>query len=157
MNRTRGFTLIEMLTVVVIVGIILAIGIPMMNSMSRATALQGAVRDVSNTLQLARQFAITHRTKTEVVVTNTYNAICVFTNNWPVDKWKPMPVGVTIDKGFTDEKIEFRPTGDLTSGAKKIVVREGTYNTNTSSYAAINSNVVTITVSVLGIVRTSTP
>ncbi len=151
MRTTRGFTLIEMLTVVVIVGIILAIGIPLMNNMSRATALQGAAREVSNALQLARQFAITHRTKTEVHIdTTTYNAIFVATNNYPIDKKRYLPVGAIIGPG-SDTPIIFKPTGDLVSAAvQRIIVREGIYNTNgTPTWVGLNSNLVTIAVNPL--------
>lgn len=151
MKATRGFTLIEMLTVVVIVGIILAIGIPMMNSMNRATALQGAIREVSNTLQLARQFAITHRTKTEVRVDDTtWNAISVFTNtNYQIDKWKRLPVGVVFAQSSATSVI-FKPTGDASASAT-FVVREGLYDTNTTSWVGLNTNIKTVEVSqVLG-------
>jgi Tfp pilus assembly protein FimT len=146
-----------MLTVMVIIGIIIAVAVPVMNSFSRAAGLQGAVREVSNTLQLARQFAITHRVRTEVTVTNTYNAICVRTNNWPVDKWKFLPAGAAFSN--VPVNITFKPTGDLTApNDQKIYIYEGVYDTNLNKLVATTKNAATVTVSsVLGKVTVQTP
>src|SRR5271169_221064 len=65
--RKAGFTLIEMLTVIVIIVIILSIGIPAFTNLMKSGGLSGASREVANSLGLARQYAITHRTVTRVV------------------------------------------------------------------------------------------
>jgi prepilin-type N-terminal cleavage/methylation domain-containing protein len=157
MKHRAAFTLLELLTVIVIMGIIIGIGIPVMNSLTRSTGLQGGLRQVSNTANLARQFAVTHRIRTELRVTNTYNAICVFTNNWPVDKWNLLPVGIAIDPASTGTTITFKPTGEAED--KFIIVREGIYDTNPPPHmVATNSNVGTVSVSaLLGKVRIQTP
>ena len=62
-----GFTLVEMLTVIVIIGIVLAMGIPAITNLMKSGGLGAASRGVSSTLNLARQYAITHRTRTRVV------------------------------------------------------------------------------------------
>lgn len=151
-----GFTLIEMLTVIVIIGIIIAMGIPVMNSLTRSTGLQGGLRQVSNLASLARQFAITHRVQTTLVVTNTYNAVAVFTN-WPgapvqIDKWSLLPIGVIIDPNSPTASVTFKPTGGtVASGGGTIVVREGVYDTATSKAVATNANVGTVVIdSLLG-------
>src|SRR5437867_3757142 len=63
----RAFTLIELLTVIVIVGIILAVGIPAFTNLMKSSGLTTATRQVANTMTLARQYAITKRTKVYVV------------------------------------------------------------------------------------------
>src|ERR1043166_5455125 len=66
-ERATGFTLIEMLTVIVIIGIVLAISIPAVTNLMKSGGLRAATREVSNTLGLARQLAITQRTYARVV------------------------------------------------------------------------------------------
>src|ERR1035438_4660881 len=66
-SRRDGFTLIEMLTVIVIIAVILGIGVPAFTNLMKSGGLSGASREVANTLGLARQYAITHRTTTRVV------------------------------------------------------------------------------------------
>ncbi len=65
--RKAGFTLIEMLTVIVIIVIVLSIGVPAFTSLMKSGGLSGASREIANSLGLARQYAITHRTVTRVV------------------------------------------------------------------------------------------
>ncbi len=56
-----------MLTVIVIIGIVLAMGIPAITNLMKSGGVSAASREVSSTLNLARQYAITHRTITRVV------------------------------------------------------------------------------------------
>src|SRR5881296_3046510 len=64
-QRTAAFTLVEMLTVLVIVAIIIGIAIPAVTSLTRSSGLRGGIGQIANAAQLARQFAITHRVRTQ--------------------------------------------------------------------------------------------
>jgi len=157
MKRTGAFTLIEMIAVIVIIGIIIGIGIPAMSTLTRAAGLQGGVRQVMNAAQLARQFAITHRTPTELRIKAT--SFSVFTNStYQVEKWTYLPVGVVVQLPFppTPLSITFKPTGSLGNVPDQfIVVREGTTNAISVSLVATNSNISTVTVNaVLGRIST---
>src|SRR5437016_12609708 len=93
----RAFTLIELLTVIVIIGILLGVALPVMTRLSKSSGLQSAIRQVSNSTSLARQFAITHRVQTQLVLSNTLDAVSVFTNPGPnavqIAKWEFFPPG----------------------------------------------------------------
>jgi prepilin-type N-terminal cleavage/methylation domain-containing protein len=114
MNRpaTTAFTLIEMLTVIVIVGIILAVGIPAFTNLMKSGGLSAASRQVANTLTMARQYAITKRTNVRVVfpydgTTGTsgtnlapwYQSYAVLeygaTTNY-LTKWEHLPLGTVF-------------------------------------------------------------
>jgi len=56
-----------MLVVLAIIGILLGLGIPAVTTLMRSGGLGAASREVSNSLSLARQFAITQRTNVRVV------------------------------------------------------------------------------------------
>ena len=67
MKRASGFTLIELLTVIVIAGIMMGIGVLSFTRLSKGTKLQTAGSNLVNTMEMARQYAITHRVTTLVV------------------------------------------------------------------------------------------
>jgi prepilin-type N-terminal cleavage/methylation domain-containing protein len=146
-----GFTLIELLTVLVIVGALIAFTVPAITNLSRSTALPGALRQIANEASLARQYAITHRVQAELKITNTYIAVSVLTNGFPVDKWNYLPVGTVV---FFDSSnpnlvtnVVFTPTGGTTNlNEVSIWVREGSFDTNTGMYFGINSNTGTISI-----------
>jgi prepilin-type N-terminal cleavage/methylation domain-containing protein len=113
--RKDGFTLIEMLTVIVIIVIVLSIGVPAFTNLMKSGGLSGASREVANALGLARQYAITHRTTTRVVFPYSGTTGTASTNLAPwyqsyavldvkagayVSKWEHLPLGtVFMDSG----------------------------------------------------------
>lgn len=60
-KRADGVTLLELLAVLLIAGLIAAIGIPSFNAILKGTALNNAATALTDTLALARQLAIANR------------------------------------------------------------------------------------------------
>lgn len=111
-SRQHGFTLVELISVLVILAILLSIALPALTNLSKANAMGAAAREVSNTLNLSRQYAITHRVRTRVVfpcgqttvistLAPAYLSYAVMTNDanatpptWAyVTKWEHLPTG----------------------------------------------------------------
>jgi prepilin-type N-terminal cleavage/methylation domain-containing protein len=112
-RRTNGFTLIEMLVVLVIAGILISLAVPAVTSLMSSGGLSAASREVANTLGLARQVAITQRTyarvvfpysgtgsqpamwyRTYAVMTNRYNTVA---GGWTyMTKWEYLPLGAVF-------------------------------------------------------------
>jgi prepilin-type N-terminal cleavage/methylation domain-containing protein len=111
-RATTAFTLIEMLTVIAIIGVILAVGIPAFTNMMKSGGLSAASRQIASTLTLARQYAITKRTNVRVVFPysgttggginlappyQSYTAIAIngTTTNY-ISKWEHLPLGTVF-------------------------------------------------------------
>jgi len=136
LNHTnkQAFTLTELLAVIAIMAALMLVAVPSLRSI-RSTALQTAARQVSNTLQLTRQYAITHRTPTRFMIAVDTSSgkiapdmvarafiVCTATNNtdgilqgWvPVQDWQMLPEGVVfsdLNSRFYDP-IEIHLTDD---------------------------------------------
>jgi prepilin-type N-terminal cleavage/methylation domain-containing protein len=140
-KQNQAFTLMEMLTVIVIVGIITSIAIPSITGLIRGQNLSTSLRQLANHASLARQYAITHRTKTELRIAPDFTAFGVFTNGAPVGKWEYLPKGVVVSRyadppGNTfrsDLHLVFTPTGAITSQYEGVIhVVEGHYDATTN-------------------------
>ena len=143
----------------VIVGILIAFSLPAITNLSRSAALPGALRQVYNEASLARQYAIAHRVQTELRITNSFDAVSIFTNVGPneaqLDKWNYLPAGTIVFlppfSGLPSfnvvTNLVFTPTGGTTNiNEVSILVREGSFDTNTSAYFGTNSNFGTISI-----------
>lgn len=69
----KGFTLFEMLTVVAIMGLVMAMASPGMQSLQRNARISGLATDVANSLALARASAVTQRR--DVIWTRTTSPV----------------------------------------------------------------------------------
>jgi len=74
MNK-KGFTLVELLIVIVLMGIIAGMTVPAFIGMGRGAEMRGVVRSLCSTISLTRQWAITHRETAGVIIeTNMFFA-----------------------------------------------------------------------------------
>lgn len=64
----KGFTLVEMLVVMAVIGLLVAAGVPALTGYATQMRLKGATREVIGLLSLARSSAISSRTPRTVVV-----------------------------------------------------------------------------------------
>lgn len=69
--RNGGFTLIEMLAVMGIMALMLAITLTSYFDWSKTSAMRGSLWNVKSSLEHARQWAVTHRTRTTWLCANT--------------------------------------------------------------------------------------
>lgn len=113
----RGFTLIEMAIVLVIILAFLAMSVPFFANFSGSTGMNTAQREVMTLLRTARSYAISQNANFNAVFNtavnpNTYR----ITNNagTTLDKTYVLPSGVSFTATTT---ITFTPNGGLTDPA----------------------------------------
>ncbi len=71
----EGFTLVELLIVISVIAVMTLIAVPAFQDIGRGSKMNGAVRELYATLNLARQWAITHRENTYVVFPDDFNGM----------------------------------------------------------------------------------
>jgi type IV fimbrial biogenesis protein FimT len=74
--RNRGFTIIEVLVVITVIGILLAVGLPAYAIWAQNLRIRGAAESVQNGLQMARATAIARNTQAVLVFRNDSNGNC---------------------------------------------------------------------------------
>lgn len=135
----RGFTLIEMAIVLVIILAFLAMSIPFFANFSGSTGMNTANREVTTLLRTARSYAVSQNANFNAVfdtavTPNTYR----ITNNagTTLDKTYVLPNGVSFTATTT---ITFTPNGGLTSTSPTAV----TIRNNKNPDRTINLNSTT--------------
>jgi len=76
----KGFTLVELLAVLAIIGIIMIVGIPAMHNFSRSSALGAATRQFADSISLARTHALVNNVDVFVIVGNNITNAAFATN-----------------------------------------------------------------------------
>ncbi len=115
-KHVYGYTMVEILMVIVIAAILFGIGIPAFSTMIRGNAMTVSIRQLTAKIQAARSYAVTNRCKVAILFCGTelssstlkpafsYSAyrVCVVTgdtsftfDSWiDGEEWKRLPVGV---------------------------------------------------------------
>ncbi len=84
LQASNGFTLIELMVTVAVVGILAVVGVPAMAGLINANRINGASDNLTAALQLARSEAIRRGTSVTVCASNDGQA-CATTASW--DRW----------------------------------------------------------------------
>lgn len=105
----KFYTLVEIMTVIVIAALLFGIGIPAFTTMIQGSSMTIAIRQLSAKMQAARAYAVTHRCKVALLLPETsvkeeycYSAyrVCVVNSSnvfqeWIEDEnWKTLPKGI---------------------------------------------------------------
>jgi prepilin-type N-terminal cleavage/methylation domain-containing protein len=119
--RQAGFSLAEMLAVLALIGITVAIGIPLVNEQLRIAEVRSAADDMAVHLRAARMIAVSHHK--DIVVTVTADPTNTFSYEGTNGETRTiaMPGRVKIKTGST-ASITFHSNGS--SGASSTVTIE---------------------------------
>ncbi|KXJ53505.1 GspH/FimT family pseudopilin [Neptuniibacter pectenicola] len=81
-EREKGFTLLELMITLVILGIILGLGVPSYNSITESSRLRAATHSLNSAIQLARSEALARRETAAACRSNLALTACDFDPDW---------------------------------------------------------------------------
>jgi len=135
LRARRGFSLLELLTVVAILGILLAMGIPQIMNMSSSYKLTGAVDSVQWAIASTRYQAIMKGYYYELTISNSNTQYQVYSKIPPATSYTTVgnatPItstAVTISPATTT--LQFSPSGSIS-----VVAGNSNPNTITVTYS----------------------
>lgn len=121
-SNRRGFTLIEMTIVLVIILAFLGMSVPFFANFSSSTGVNTAAREISTLLRTTRSYAIAKNENYDAVfdTATTPNRFWIrdSATSTMVGKGLSLPVGVTFDTPVT---VSFVSTGGTTGGVDTTV------------------------------------
>jgi prepilin-type N-terminal cleavage/methylation domain-containing protein len=131
MRQNRGYTLIEVMTVIAIIGISTSITIPNVIGWLPKYRLRSGAEEIQSTLQLARLGAIKQNTDATVNF-NAINHTFVAAIAGKTIKSGRMPSGITIDSiTIPSSKVQFDSRGLANTWIGNIVVKNNQGGTKT--------------------------
>lgn len=99
----KGFTLVELLVVISIMALMLAITVPAFVDIGRGSRMSGAISQLTSTLHLARQWAITQREDVSIIFPDDYAQVYSGTGTNHYDKALRSYAVYSPSRGFMTE------------------------------------------------------
>ncbi|WP_299197731.1 GspH/FimT family pseudopilin [uncultured Amphritea sp.] len=140
--KQRGFTLIELMVALVVLGILLSIGIPSFNSIIESTNLRSVTHSLNSATQLARSEALDRRNE-DVAVCRANGAFsaCSFGADWSSGWVVVALTGADLETNTDVEVIRVWEAVDITvSGAANGFVFNGSGRAPTNGDLQIQNN-----------------
>jgi len=143
-RRAKGFSLIELLVTVSLVGILAAIAVPNFSSMMQKSRADSEVSDLQRALNFARLEAINRGVNMKILPTTgsawtTELSVVLSSNSEIIRVVAPLSSGATLTTTNNVAALEFNNLGGLASPASAVVM---TYT--------LGSNVRTVTIGLNG-------
>jgi prepilin-type N-terminal cleavage/methylation domain-containing protein len=127
--RRRGFSLVELLVVLGVIGLILGISVPSLTTYSSQLRLKAATRQIVGLLSLARSKAIGSRENHAVMVDQERREVSIvdLSTGEPMEQIVRLPKEVTVDvqaggQSAAEPQVVFRPTGALEGRTMQLIV-----------------------------------
>lgn len=115
LNSQRGFTLIEIITVIAVIALLTAVGVPSYAQMKRSVVFNNAVEEVVNDLRVAQSRALTANGGQDWGIHFETDSYTIYQGQWdPLTsgQTRVLPGGLTFDSATTPPEIVFgRLTG----------------------------------------------
>lgn len=113
--KKSGFTLVEILAVIMVVGILALVSLPIYIQIKPRLNLNAETRDIVSDLRYAQQLSVTEQINYSVVFDKAQNKYTIInTSNNQVVKSKNISTGVTIQSitsSLTSDTVTFNVTG----------------------------------------------
>ncbi|HEX6851641.1 MAG TPA: GspH/FimT family pseudopilin [Candidatus Polarisedimenticolaceae bacterium] len=120
-STSRGFSAAELLIVIAIIGLLVAVAVPLVNNQVRQAKARGAADAMGVDLRAARMLAVTKQQDIPFVLeVDPVNAYRYTGNDGKVRRFV-LPVGVRILGSSTPTTITFRPNGSIAAQATTVV------------------------------------
>lgn len=137
-KHVYGYTMIEILMVIVIAAILFGIGIPAFSTMIRGNAMTVSIRQLTAKIQAARSYAVTNRCKVAILFPaaelvslkpafsySSYRVCVVSGDSSPFtfeswidgEEWKRLPTGILIQKITNPAIVNTCPSADIGGGS----------------------------------------
>lgn len=134
-QRSRGFTLIELMVTIVVLAILLSIAIPSFNNASLSSKLGGFANNLLASVQLARSEAIKSNTVVTLCAANAAGTACDATGGWQqgwivrdvanrvLQHQQALPTGFRVTQAGGTAVLSFQPIGVGATAATFTVCR----------------------------------
>jgi type IV fimbrial biogenesis protein FimT len=130
-QRTKGFTLMELIITLAVLAVLLAIATPSLERLSSAYKLRGATREVATDLQFARLLAVKENKNIQVAFNPTFYQV-VRVSDGSVAKARNLGTDYP-DITLTSISITFDSRGDSSANTVTVTNPRGARNVTVNS------------------------
>ncbi len=118
-RRSTGFSIPELLVVVSIIGLAVAVSIPVISEHVRSAKVRSAANELLTTLRVARMIAVTQRAPVEVALLEDQ---FLYTDAQGRVRRIFLPPGTRMELAETPTIVVFEPDGSVTGGTELVIV-----------------------------------